>query len=446
MVTLSSIDGSAVVSPDTGHLAVGGPAGAYGWRPIVVMAILFFSIGFVTWLNGPLITFVQLAFNLSDVAAFLVPACFYLAYFVFPLPATYVARRTGLKTGMAVSLMVMAGGSAVFGECVTARWYPGALAGLGVIGAGLSLLQITINPYVSLLGPHARAAQRIAIMGTANKCAGIVAPLVFAWLVMRDIGGIAAQVQAASDHAARDAILARFTHAVHAPYLAMALLLAGMAVWVLRSPLPPIALEGGGHEADAVDGAGAGSGGLAGLALGVFAMFLYVGVEVLAGDAIGMYGRSVGLSLDVTKYLTALTLAAMMAGYLTGMVVVPRFVSQLRYMALSCVMGLVLCAAVWFSAGLVSVLCVALLGFANAMILPALFPVVMRRMGRHADHATALLVMAFSGGAVLPQLYVHLAQGWGTHAAFVLVAVPAYLVILGYFGLMRGRDEAGEAV
>ncbi|TWB09732.1 glucose/galactose MFS transporter [Gluconacetobacter diazotrophicus] len=419
--------------------SVTSPAGAHGWRPIVIMAILFFSIGFVTWLNGPLITFVQLAFNLSDVAAFLVPACFYLAYFVFPIPATLLARRTGLKAGMAVSLMVMAGGTALFGECVTARWYPGALAGLGVIGAGLSLLQVTINPYVSLLGPHARAAQRIAIMGTANKCAGIVAPLVFAGLVMRDIGGIAAQVRAAPSAAARDAVLARFTHAVHAPYLAMAVLLLGLAVWILRARLPSIAI-GREDTADAAGHAeGPARGGVPLLCLGVFSTFLYVGVEVMAGDAIGMYGRGFGLSLDVTKYFTALTLAAMMAGYLAGMAVVPRLVSQLQYMGLSCGLGLVLCGAAWVSSGLVSVLCVALLGFANAMIMPALFPVVMRMMDRHADRAAALLVMAFSGGAVLPQVFVHLAQTRGAHAAFVLVAAPSYLVILAYVGLMRRR-------
>ncbi|MBB2203522.1 glucose/galactose MFS transporter [Gluconacetobacter takamatsuzukensis] len=418
-----------------------GPAGTYGWRPVVIMALLFFSIGFVTWLNGPLITFVQLAFSLSDVAAFLVPSCFYLAYFVFPLPATLLARRTGLKAGMAIALMVMAAGTALFGECVTGRWYPGALAGLGVIGAGLSLLQVTVNPYVTLLGPHERAAQRIAIMGTANKFAGILAPLVFAALVMRDIGGIATLVQAAPSAAARDAVLVHFTRAVHVPYLSMAVLLMVMAVWILRSRLPEIAIgpEVSGPE-DARDG------GLFLLALGVFSTFLYVGVEVMAGDAIGLYGRSFGLSLDVTKYFTAVTLAAMLAGYLAGMLVVPRLVSQLRYMALSCAMGLGLCGAAWMTTGLPSVLCVALLGFANAMIMPALFPVVMRAMGRYADHAASLLVMAFCGGGVLPQVFVHLARLSGAHAAFVAVAAPAYLVILVYCGLMLRHDRRAAAV
>ncbi|MBB2169260.1 glucose/galactose MFS transporter [Gluconacetobacter aggeris] len=417
------------------HISVASPAGAHGWRPIVVMALLFFSIGFVTWLNGPLITFVQLAFSLSDVAAFLVPSCFYLAYFVFPLPATLLARRTGLKAGMAIALMVMAAGTALFGECVTGRWYPGALAGLAVIGAGLSLLQVTVNPYVTLLGPHDRAAQRIAIMGTANKFAGILAPLVFASLVMRDIGGIATLVQGAPSPAARDAVLTHFTRAVHAPYLFMAVLLVVMAVWVLRSRLPDIGI--GSEAAVPADGR---DGGLFLLALGVFSTFLYVGVEVMAGDAIGLYGRSFGLSLDVTKYFTAATLAAMLAGYLAGMVVVPRLVSQERYMGLCCAMGLALCGAAWMTAGLPSVSCVALLGFANAMIMPALFPAVMRTMGRHADHAAALLVMAFCGGGVLPQVFVHLAGPCGTQAAFVLVAGPAYLVILAYCGLMLRRD------
>lgn len=437
--------GAAIVRAGEGGartVSVGGPAGAYGWSPIVIMALLFFSIGFVTWLNGPLITFVQLAFSLSDVAAFLVPSCFYLAYFIFPLPATLLARRVGLKAGMAIALMVMAVGTALFGECVTGRWYPGALAGLGVIGAGLSLLQVTVNPYVTLLGPHERAAQRIAIMGTANKFAGILAPLVFAALVMRYIGGIATLVRAAPSAAAREAILTQFTRAVHAPYLFMAVLLLVMAVWVLRSRLPEIGIGAEvGAPAEGRDG------GLFLLGLGVFSTFLYVGVEVMAGDAIGLYGRSFGLSLDVTKYFTAVTLAAMLAGYLAGMVIVPRLVSQERYMGVSCAMGLALCGAAWMTTGLLSVLCVALLGFANAMIMPALFPVVMRAMGRHADHAAALLVMAFCGGGVLPQVFVHLARSCGVQAAFVGVAGPAYLVILAYCGLMlRRRARSPEAL
>lgn len=429
-------------------LAARSPAGAYGWRPILIMATLFFSIGFVTWLNGPLITFVQVAFNLDDISAFLVPVCFYLAYFVFPLPATALTRRVGLRRGLSIALVVMAAGTALFGECVNARWYAGALGGLTVIGAGLSLLQITINPYVSLLGGHDRAAQRIAIMGVANKFAGIVAPALFAVIVMPNVGGVAADIARTPPGPAREATLAAFTHAVHAPYSAMAGLLLLLAVFTARARLPDIAMERAAPRArDREVAAQPGW-----LMTGALAMFLYVGVEVMAGDAIGLYGRSFGLSLDVTKYLTALTLAAMMAGYLAGMVLVPRVVDQERYMLLSCVGGILLCLLAMVAPGVVPVFCVALLGFANAMILPALFPIVLAEGGPEGGRTTSFLVMAYSGGAVLPQVFVHLVPVLGTTPSFMALAVPSYVFIGGWIVALRagtrrpalatGRSEA----
>ncbi|NHO17831.1 glucose/galactose MFS transporter [Acetobacter oeni] len=400
------------------------------------MAALFFSIGFVTWLNGPLITFVQVAFNLSDVASFLVPVCFYLAYFIFPLPATLLSRRIGLRRGLIVALVIMAAGTALFGECVNARLYAGALSGLTVIGAGLSLLQITINPYVSLLGDHDRAAQRIAIMGVANKFAGILAPMLFAVIVMPHVGEVAASIRDAPPGPEREAILTRFTHAVHAPYAMMALLLLVFAVLVARSALPDISLESAASTSSAAAPRRAHP---LWLGTGVLAMFLYVGVEVLAGDAIGLYGRSLGLSLDVTKYLTALTLASMMAGYIVGMIVVPRFFTQERYLLLSCTAGIAICLLAMITSGTTPVLCVALLGFANAMILPALFPVVLAEAGTDGARATALLVMAFSGGAVLPQLFVHLVPALGTKAAFMSLAIPSYIFIAAWMLLICFR-------
>lgn len=403
---------------------ISSPAGAYGWRPVLIMAALFFSIGFVTWLNGPLITFVQVAFNLSDVASFLVPVCFYLAYFVFPLPATLLSKRIGLRHGLVVSLAIMALGTGLFGECVNARWYAGALSGLTVIGAGLSLLQITINPYVSFLGDHDRAAQRIAIMGVANKFAGIVAPALFAIIVMPHVGDVAASIHNTPAGPERDAILTGFTNAVHTPYRVMAGLLGLLAFLVARSSLPEITMEQDvpaqrpGRRRNSLR-----------LATGVLAMFLYVGIEVLAGDAIGLFGRSYGLSLDVTKYLTAMTLASMMAGYLVGMVVVPRFISQERYMIVSCIVGVLICLIALTTHGIAPVLCVALLGFTNAMILPALFPIVLAEAGADGAKATAFLVMAFSGGAVLPQIFVHLIPELGTTSAFMGLVIPSYLFI-----------------
>jgi FHS family L-fucose permease-like MFS transporter len=127
-----------------------------------IIAVMFFVFGFVTWLNGPLITFVKLAFTLNDVSAFLVPMVFYMSYFFLALPAAALLKRTGMKKGMTAGLFVMAAGAVAFGQFATMRIFPGALSGLFVIGAGLAILQTAANPYISIVGPIESAAQRIA--------------------------------------------------------------------------------------------------------------------------------------------------------------------------------------------------------------------------------------------------------------------------------------------
>ena len=161
---------------------------------IAIVGVLFFLIGFFTWLNGPLITFVKLAFELSEVGAFLVLMVFYLSYFFLALPSSWILRRTGMKKGLSLSLLVMAGGAALFGEFATQRWYPGALGGLFVIGSGLALLQTAINPYISILGPIETAARRIALMGICNKIAGMLAPVLIGTVVLHGIGDLSATV------------------------------------------------------------------------------------------------------------------------------------------------------------------------------------------------------------------------------------------------------------
>src|SRR5215831_16050176 len=198
------------------HQTVPAASGSVG--PVVIIGALFFIFGFVTWLNGPLITFVKLAFDLDDVNAFLVPMAFYLSYFFLALPASWILRQTGMKRGMALGLFVMAIGALAFGQFATMRVYPGALTGLFVIGAGLSLLQTASNPYISILGPIDAAAQRIAVMGICNKTAGILAPLLLGTLVLRGIGDFAGRV-AAADAAGKQDLLNQFAAQIHLPYL-----------------------------------------------------------------------------------------------------------------------------------------------------------------------------------------------------------------------------------
>ncbi|MGH8027538.1 MAG: sugar MFS transporter [Pseudoxanthomonas sp.] len=405
---------------------------------IAIIGALFFVFGFVTWLNGPLITFVQLAFELSVFKAFLVTFVFYLSYFFFALPASAILDRTGMKKGMALGLLVMAVGTFAFGEFCVQRWYPGALAGLFVIGAGLAVLQTASNPYISILGPIESAAQRIAIMGICNKAAGILAPLVLGALVLHGMDNFSDQV-AAADAAGKAALLDAFAARIHVPYMVMAAVLAALAAGILSSPLPDVRIEHGGGDTAGDDSLFR----YPHVWLGALAIFVYVGVEVMAGDAIGTYGHSFGLPLDQTRFFTSFTLGAMLVGYVTGFLLIPRFVSQQRYLVWSTVLGMLLTVGAFLTKGYVSVGFVAALGFANAMMWPAIFPLGIHGLGRLIERGSALLVMGISGGAVIPQLFAWLKQSHDFQLVFLLLMLPCYLYLL-YFGL-RGHAVPARA-
>ncbi len=400
--------------------------------PILTIGVLFFIFGFVTWLNGPLITFVKLAFNLDDVNAFLVPMAFYLSYFFLALPSSAILRTTGMKKGMALGFLVMAAGAALFGHFTTQRVYPGALTGLFVIGAGLSLLQTAANPYISILGPIDGAARRIAFMGICNKFAGFLAPFVFGAIALRGLDDFAAKVKAAANQQARDDLLNTFAGQVYWPYMAMAAVLVVMALWIGLSRLPdikPLQANAGGPE----NQPDASIFSFPHLWLGVVALFLYVGVEVMAGDAIGLYGESFGLPLSQTRFFTSATLFAMLAGYLLGVALTPRFMSQQTYLALSAALGVVLCIGAYTTQGYVSVGFVAAMGFANAMMWPAIFPLAIRGLGQRTETGAALLIMAIAGGALMPWWYGLLKQAMNFQLAYLVLALPAYVLIF-YFG------------
>jgi len=412
--------------------------------PMLIIGLLFFIFGFVTWLNGPLITFVKLAFNLDDVNAFLVPMAFYLSYFFLALPSSSVLRRTGMKKGMALGLFVMAIGAVLFGQFTTMRMYPGALTGLFVIGAGLSLLQTASNPYISILGPIDSAAQRIAFMGICNKLAGAIAPFAFGALVLSGIGTFGQQVESAPTPEAREALLNAFAGKVHLPYMVMAGLLVLLAIWIARSSLPEIKPAGANSER-AIGHKDGSIFSFPHLWLGVLCLFLYVGVEVMAGDAIGTYGASFHLPLEQTRFFTSFTLVAMLLGYVAGLLLIPRVISQQRYLAFSALLGVLLAIGAFLTRDYVSVGFVAALGFANAMMWPAIFPLAIKGLGRHTEAGSALLIMGIAGGAVVPQLFVHLKQHIDFQLAFTLLMVPCYLYIL-YYGMSGhrvGQEHAG---
>ncbi|WP_031238285.1 sugar MFS transporter [Asticcacaulis sp. AC466] len=402
------------------------------WGSVFMFCGLFAIFGFVTWLNGPLITFSKLAFSLSDVEAFLVPSVFYLSYFFLALPSAFILRKTGMKTGMALGLLAMAIGAAGFGQFASMRLFPPTLVSLFVIGAGLSLLQTASNPYISVLGPIESGAQRIALLGIFNKLAGAAAPVLIGTFILNGIGHMQAQVDAAPTTAARDLLLDAFAARIHLPYLLMGAFLAVIAVLVYKSPLPNIS-----------DDANPGSGksfvaAIPQMFFGFLAIFFYVGVEVMAGDAVGTYGNGFNLPLDQTKFFTSFTMVTMLIGYLCGLVAIPRFTSQEKYLTFSAVLGILFSVGAFLTKGYTSVAFVWALGFANAMMWPAIFPLGIRGLGKLTEFGAAFLVMGIIGGAVIPQLFAHFKDQYGFQLVFLCLMVPAYLYIF-LFGLFAAR-------
>ncbi len=405
------------------------------WRQMALIGLLFFIFGFITWLNGTLIPFLKLACDLKyEWQALLVTSAFYLSYFFLALPASAILSWTGFKNGMALGLLVMAVGCLVFVPAAQTRVYGLFLSGLFVQGMGLSILQTAANPYVSIIGPLESAAQRISIMGICNKVAGILAPLLLSSIVLRGAQSIERQLAAAVDASERAALLDALAARAIPPYLVMAGALALLAFFIRRSPLPDLHSEAEGGIAVAKARADCSIWSFPHLWLGVLAIFFYVGAEVMAGDGIVLYGRFLGFTLDQTKYFTSLTLTGMLAGYLLSIALIPRYISQQDFLRYSALLAIGLSLAAYVTSGYAALTCIALLGLANAVMWPAIFPLAIRGLGRWTQLGSALLIMGIAGGAVLPQVYGLLADRptVGPRLALQAVLLPAYAYILFY--------------
>ncbi len=413
---------------------------------IIIIGVLFFVFGFVTWLNGTLIPFLKLACDLeSDSQAFLVASAFYIAYFVLAIPSSYILRKTGFKNGMALGLLVMAMGSLIFIPAANSRNFALFLFGLFVQGAGLALLQTASNPYISILGPIESAAKRISIMGICNKVAGILSPFILGALVLKNATAIEESIATATDAATRNGLLDDLAQKVIPPYVVMAIVLVILAVMIRRSSLPEINMDGEEVVDKGSETRKTSVLQFPHLVLGFICLFLYVGVEVLAGDAIGVYGRELGIPLDETKNFTMYTLIAMTIGYIIGIFTIPKYVSQQKALAISAVLGLILSAAVFATTGYTAIVCIALLGLANALMWPAIFPLAIAGLGRFTKIGSAILIMGIAGGAIVPQIYTKLKDGGTTDnsTAFLLCTLPAYAYILYYAlkGYKAGKKE-----
>jgi glucose/galactose transporter len=386
---------------------------------LIIIGLLFFVFGFVTWVNGTLIAFFKNAFGLDNSSSYLVTFAFFISYTVMAIPSSSVLKVVGFKKGMSLGLFIMAIGTILFVPAAKMESYPLFLGGLFTIGIGLTLLQTASNPYLTILGPRESAAQRISLMGIANKTAGIISQKVFGGLLL-----------AGSSVAVGTVSTAEQLEKVILPYMILTGVLVVLAVVILFSKgLPEVSEEQEGIS----EGASSKSSIFAfpNLVLGLLALFAYVGLEVISGDTIISYGISLGFPESEAKDFGTYTLWFMMLGYVAGIFLIPKYVSQQNWLKYSSIFGLIITAVALFTTGFTSVFCIALLGLANAIMWPAIWPLALDGLGKFTKLGSALLIMMIAGGALLPLVYGKLSDLYSTQLGYWLL-VPLYLFLWYY--------------
>ncbi len=407
-----------------------------------MIGVLFFIFGFVTWLNGILIPFLKQSCELSDFQSYLVATAFFAAYFVMALPSSLVLKALGTKKGISAGLIVMAVGSLIFIPAANARDFDLFLFGLFVQGTGLALLQTAANPYVSVLGPIESAAQRISIMGICNKFAGIMGNLIFGSLLLINADAITkklADVSISTED--KKQLLNDLATRVNLPYTGLAIFLVAMAIYFYFSKLPDISENTEVEDTKAT---------LNKTSIfqfphvwfGFLGIFCCVAVEVMAGDLITTYGKNLGFQTADTKFFTIFGLVGLLIGYISGIILIPKYIKQEVWLSICALMGISLTLISVYVDQKSAVFCLAALGFVNASIWPAIFPLGIKDLGRFTNTGSAILIMGIVGGAVVPPFYGWLYEKSGIaflnfRNTFALIMVICYAYI--YFFGKRGH-------
>lgn len=407
---------------------------------IFIIGLMFFIFGFVSWVNAILIPYFKIACELTNFQAYFVTFAFYISYFVMSVPASFLLRRYGFKKGMMIGFWIMALGAFIFLPASYGRTYVIFLVGLFTLGAGLAILQTAANPYITILGPKERAAQRISIMGICNKFAGILAPLVFAAVILKASDSDLFQNLAGMSEVERDSALDELISRVRVPYAIVGLVLVALGFFIRFSPLPEIDTE---HESDEVAEANSGKTSILQfphLILGAFAIFLHVGTQVIAIDTIIGYAGSMNIQIMEAKVFPSYTLFATICGYVTGIIVIPRWISQVNALRLCTYLGTIFTLLLIFSNGNIvflghtadiSIWFLVLLGLANSLIWAGIWPLALDGLGKFTKLGASILIMGLCGNAIVPLFYGYFADVFNLRLAY-WVLFPCYLYLVFY--------------
>jgi glucose/galactose transporter len=410
------------------------------WISIFIIGMLFFIFGFVSWVNAILIPYFKIACELTNFQSYLVTFAFYISYFVMSVPASYLLKRSGFKKGMLIGFLAMALGAFIFIPAALTRVYEIFLIGLFTIGIGLAILQTAANPYITVLGPKESAAQRISIMGIFNKGAGILAPIIFAAVILKATDTDLFKALDTMNEVEKDAALNEFIRRVIVPYACVGTVLLGLGLFVRFSPLPEINTERETPEVATANVSKKNIFEFPHLILGAVAIFLHVGTQVIAIDTIIGYANSMNIDLLEAKVFPSYTLFATICGYILGILCIPKYVSQLTALKFCTLLGAVLTVLIQIAHGQVtflnhtadiSIWMVVLLGFANSLVWAGIWPLALDRLGKFTKLGASLMIMGLCGNAIMPLFYGYFADMYNVRLAY-WVLFPCYCYLVFY--------------
>ncbi len=384
--------------------------------PMVLIGSMFAVLGFALGINAFFVPFVKEAFHISITMSYLVMTATFLSFVVFGLPSGAIIKKFGYKGGMIIAFLIMALGFYLIAPAAKMISFPLLLLALFISGMGQTLLTGAVNTYVTILGPPESAASRIAIMGICSKTFYAVASLMLA--VFMDLSNVRIE----------DTVL---------PFYIIAGVLVVMGVLYYFAPLPEVLAVGEDENEEASSYAASKTSifQFPHLLLGVLAIFFDIGVEYIALGTINDYATI--LNLPSPQNYVWFVSAAMVIGYLFGVLFIPKFVSQGMALFLSTLSGVVVTILIVVLPVSISIYLVALLGLANALMWPAIWPLAIADLGKFTKMGSSFLVMGIIGGAFLPLLFGYVAD-IASHQIAYLVCLPAYIYIM-YFAFSGSK-------
>jgi len=407
---------------------------------IAIVAVMFFIFGFVSWINAILIPYFKIGCELNNFQAYLVTFAFYISYFLISVPASFLIQKVGFKKGIMYGFWIMSVGAFIFIPAAYSRTYTVFLVGLFTLGAGLAILQTAANPYITILGPKERAAQRISMMGICNKAAGILAPLIFAAVVLRVTDSDLFQNLGNMNETEKALALDELIQRVIKPYFVVGMVLFLLGLGIRFSPLPEIDTDSDSVEVADNKTSKTSIFQFPHLILGAVAIFMHVGTQVIAIDTIIGYAGSMNIQLLEAKVFPSFTLAATICGYVFGIILIPKFISQVNALRFCTLLGLVLTLLVIYAKGEVnflglkvdiSIWFLVMLGLANSLIWAGIWPLALDGLGKFTKLGASILIMMLCGNAIMPLVYGYFADVYSVRLAY-WVLFPCYVYLVFY--------------